>query len=62
MRDEETALRLALTDIQNKLQVNYNESDKIEMDKLKTKLSRTEAVKTRGTIVHSIVWVRWEKY
>ena len=51
--DEEKALQTKLIDIQNKLQVNYNESDKIEMDKLKAKLSRIEAIKTEGTIVRS---------
>lgn len=51
MRDKETALQLALIDNQNKLHANYNESDKIENDKLKTNFSRTEAVKTQGTIV-----------
>ena len=44
--DEEKALQTKLISIQNKLQVNYNESDKIEMDKLKAELSRIEAIKT----------------
>ena len=59
-RDEEKALQTKLIDIQNKLQVNYNESDKTEMDKLKAKLSRIEAIKTEGTIVRSRA--RWYEH
>ena len=58
--NEEKALQTKLIDIQNKLQVNYNESDKIEMDKLKAKLSRIEAIKTEGTIVRSRA--RWYEH
>ena len=59
-RDVEKALQTKLIDIQNKLQVNYNKSDKTEMDKLKAKLSRIEAIKTEGTIVRSRA--RWYEY
>ena len=47
-RDEETAFQTELINIPNKLQANYNKSDRNEMDKLKAKLSRIEALtKTR---------------
>ena len=59
-RDEETALQTGLINIQNKLQANYNEDDKIKMDKLKAKLSKIEALKTQGTIVRSRA--RWYEY
>ena len=59
-RDEETSLQTGLINIQNKLQANYNEDDKIKMDKLKAKLSKIEALKTQGTIVRSRA--RWYEY
>ena len=59
-RNEEAALQTELIDIQNKLQANYNESDEMEMDRLKTKLSRIEAIKTQGTILRSKA--RWYEY
>ena len=61
-RDEETALQTKLTSIQNKLQINYNESDKIEMDKLKARLSRIEAIKTQGTIEIVRSRARWYEH
>ena len=60
MHDEEAALQTELINIQNKLQANYNESYEREMDRLKTKLSRIEAIKTQGTIVRSKA--RWYEY
>ena len=60
MHDEEAALQTELINIQNKLQANYNESYEREMDRLKTKLSRIEAIKTQRTIVRSKA--RWYEY
>ena len=60
MHDEEAALQTELINIQNKLQANYNESYEREMDSLKTKLSRIEAIKTQRTIVRSKA--RWYEY
>lgn len=52
-RDEELALMSEMMKLQTKLQTTYSDSDKIELDKLKTKLSKIASVKTRGAIVRS---------
>ncbi|KAL9982975.1 hypothetical protein ACROYT_G005090 [Oculina patagonica] len=59
-RDEEASPKTRLISIQNKLQANHNESDKMEMDKLKAKLAEVEARKTQGAIVRSRT--RWYEY
>lgn len=59
-RDEESALMSEMMKLQTKLQTTYSDSDKIELDKLKTKLSKIASVKTRGAIVRSRA--RWYEH
>ena len=58
--DEEKALLAKLVKLQANLQEHYNASDKIEMHRVKSKLSNISARKTRGTIIRSRA--RWYEH
>lgn len=59
-RDEESVLLSELIKLQSKLQTAYSESLRIDIERIKTKLSKIASVKTRGTIIRSRV--RWYEY
>ena len=59
-RDEEIALLSEMTKIQTELQTSYSDSLKIELDRVKSKLSKIATVRTRGTIVRSRA--RWYEH
>ena len=52
-RSEEKELLLRFNSLQEQLRLNFNESTKAEMERVKTKLARITAIKTRGAIVRS---------
>lgn len=60
VRDEEAALQMDLINIQNRLQATYSECDKVEMDRLKSKLAKITDAKTQGSIVRSRA--RWYEH
>ena len=59
-RSEEKELLAMFTRLQGTLRTNFNETTKIEMDRVKRKLAKIVANKTRGTIVRSNV--RWYEF
>jgi len=59
-RDEESALLSEMIKLQHKLQTAYSESLRIDIERIKTKLSKIASVKTRGTIIRSRV--SWYEY
>ncbi|KAL9965225.1 hypothetical protein ACROYT_G028996 [Oculina patagonica] len=59
-RDEESALLLEMTKLQCKLQTEYSDSLKSDLERIKSKLTRIASVKTRGTIIRSRV--RWYEH
>ena len=59
-RDEESALLSEMIKLQRKLQTAYSESLRIDIERIKTKLSKIASVKTRGIIIRSRV--RWYEY
>ena len=52
-RDEENDLLMEFTRLQEKIRSNFSEATKIEMDRVKKKLAKVVANKTRGTMVRS---------
>ena len=52
-RDEENDLLIEFTRLQEKIRSNFSEATKIEMDRVKKKLAKVVANKTRGTMVRS---------
>ena len=52
-RDEEKELLMRFNSLQERLRHNFDESIKAEMDRVKNKLAKIIAVKTRGAIVRS---------
>ena len=52
-RDEECALLSEMIKLQCKLQTEYSDSLRSELERIKTKLSKIASVKTRGTIIRS---------
>ena len=58
--DEEKTLLAKLVKLQANLQEHYNASDKIEMDRVKSKLCNISERKTRGTIIRSRA--RWYEH
>ncbi len=59
-RDEESALLSEMTKLQCKLQTEYSDSPKSDLERIKSKLARIASVKTRGTIIRSRV--RWYEH
>ena len=59
-RDEESTLLSEMMRVQTELQTLYSDSLKIELEKIKSKLSKIVGVKTRGTIVRSRA--RWYEH
>ena len=59
-RNEEKELLLRFNSLQEQLRLNFNESTKAEMERVKTKLARITAIKTRGAIVRSRA--RWYEF
>ena len=59
-RDEEYALLSGMIKLQCKLQTEYNDSLRSELERIKTKLSKIASVKTRGTIIRSRA--RWYEF
>ena len=51
--NEEKRLWLRVEQLQESLGKKYNDTDKAEMNKIKTKLEKNSAFKTRGTIIRS---------
>ena len=51
--NEETRLLIRLGQLQESLGRKYSDMDKVEMNKIKTKLEKISAFKTRGTIIRS---------
>ena len=52
-RNEEKRLRLRLEQLQESLGKKYSDTEKAEMNKIKTKLEKISAFKTRGTIIRN---------
>ena len=59
-RDEECALLSEMIKLQCKLQTEYSDSLRSELERIKTKLSKIASVKTRGTIIRSRA--RWYEH
>ena len=59
-RDEECALLSEMIKLQCKLQTEYSDSLRSELERIKTKLSRIASVKTHGTIIRSRA--RWYEH
>ena len=51
--NEDKELLLRFNFLQEQLRLNFNDSTKAKMERVKTKLARITAIKTRGAIVHS---------
>ena len=58
--NEEKRLLIRLGQLQESLGRKYNDMDKVEMNKIKTKLEKISAFKTRGTIIRSRA--RWYEF
>jgi len=52
-RDEEKDLLARFNSLQSQLRSNFNESIKVELDRVKHKLEKITAARTRGTIIRS---------
>ena len=52
-QNEEKRLWLRLEQLQESLEKKYSDTDKTEMNKIKTKLEKISAFKTHGTIIRS---------
>ena len=59
-RDEESAFLSEMVKLQCKLQTEYSDSLRSELERIKTKLSKIASVKTRGTIIRSRA--RWNEH
>ena len=59
-RDEESALLSEMIKLQRKLQTAFSESLRIDIERIKTKLSKIASIKIRGTIIRSRVC--WNEY
>ena len=59
-RDEESALLLEMITVQCKLQTEYRDSLRSELERIKSKLTKIASVKTRGTIIRSRA--RWYEH
>ena len=58
--NEEKRLLIRLGQLQESLGRKYSDMDKVEMNKIKTKLEKISAFKTRGTIIRSRA--RWYEF
>ena len=58
--NEEKRLLIRLGQLQESLGRKYSDMDKVEMNKIKTKLEKFSAFKTRGTIIRSRA--RWYEF
>ena len=59
-RDEEKDLLASFNSLQSQLRSNFNESIKVELDRVKNKLENMTAARTRGTIIRSKA--RWYEF
>ena len=59
-RNEEKELLLRFNSLQEQLRLNFNETTKAEMDRVKIKLARITAIKTRGSVIRSKA--RWYEF
>ena len=59
-RNEEKELLLRFNSLQEQLRLNFNETTKAEIDRVKVKLARITAIKTRGSVIRSKA--RWYEF
>jgi len=59
-KDEEKDLLARFNSLQSQLRSNFNESIKVELDRVKNKLEKITAARTRGTIIHRKA--RWYEF